>query len=136
MFDVPTLDVATVSVNFVGVLKDILKLDYGPVHTPTIIFKCEWVKGVDNRVNVTYVKDDYGFLTMHFRYRLPLMAKSFIFPFQVTHIFFSDDLRKLGWKVILKKKAQSRREVVDIENVFITTIMEAGGLTTPTRLPT
>jgi hypothetical protein len=41
VFDVPTLDAVSVSMNFVGVLKDILKLDYGPVHTPIIILRCE-----------------------------------------------------------------------------------------------
>jgi hypothetical protein len=44
MFDVPIQDVANFSMNYVGVLKDILKFDYGPVHTPTILFKCEWMK--------------------------------------------------------------------------------------------
>jgi len=85
---------------------------------------------------VTYVKDDYGFLIVNFQHRLPLMAKPFIFPFQVTQVFFFDDLRKPGWKVILKKEARSRREIVDIENVFIITTIEVSGLTTPTRLPT
>ncbi len=48
MFDVPTFDVTSVTMNFVGVLKDILKLNYEPIHTPIIILKCEWVKGMDN----------------------------------------------------------------------------------------
>jgi hypothetical protein len=48
VFDVPTIDATSVSMNFVGVLKDILKLDYGLMHTPIIVFRCEWVKGVDN----------------------------------------------------------------------------------------
>ncbi len=41
VFDVPIQDAANVSVNYVGVLKDILKLDYGPVHTPIILFRCD-----------------------------------------------------------------------------------------------
>jgi hypothetical protein len=66
VFDVPTLDATSVSMNLLGVLKDILKLDYGLMHTPFIISRCEWVKGVDNQGNTTYVKDDYGFLTVNF----------------------------------------------------------------------
>jgi len=66
VFDVPTLDVASVSMNFVEASKNILKLDYGLVHTLVIIFKCEWVKRVDNQGNATYVKDDYGFLIVNF----------------------------------------------------------------------
>jgi hypothetical protein len=33
IFHVPTNDAREVSINYVGVLKDILKLDYGPLHT-------------------------------------------------------------------------------------------------------
>jgi hypothetical protein len=32
------------SVQYVGLLKDILKLDYGCVRSPIIIFRCEWMK--------------------------------------------------------------------------------------------
>jgi hypothetical protein len=64
------------------------------------------------------------------------MVEIFIFPSLVTQIFFYDDLKKLGWKVILKKEARSKKEVANIENVYITTTMKVDGLTTPTRLPT
>ena len=53
MFEVPTANTDEVSVNYVGVLKDILKLDYGLVHTPLIILRCEWMKRQDNRGNPT-----------------------------------------------------------------------------------
>jgi hypothetical protein len=29
-------------------LKDILKLDYGPLHTHVNLMKCEWMKRADN----------------------------------------------------------------------------------------
>jgi hypothetical protein len=32
------------------------------------------------------------------------MVEPFIFPSQVTQVFFSDDLKKPSWKVILKKE--------------------------------
>jgi hypothetical protein len=50
-----------------------------------------------------------------------------IFPSQVTQVFFLKDLKKLSWKVILWKEAHFRREVGNVENVFITTIIEPGG---------
>lgn len=42
VFDMPTRDVdaRNVSMNYVGVLKDIFKLDYGPMQTHVIIFRC------------------------------------------------------------------------------------------------
>jgi hypothetical protein len=48
----------------------------------------------------------------------------------------SDDIKKPGWKVVLQKEIRSRREEVDIENVFITTTMEIDGLNAPEGLPT
>jgi hypothetical protein len=52
-------------------------------------------------------------------------------------VFFSSDLRKPSWKVVLRKEQHSRKEVADMENVFIiTTTMEASGLTSPVGLPT
>jgi hypothetical protein len=44
VFDMPNVDAFKVSVNYVGILKDIFKLDYSPVHTLAIIFRCEWIK--------------------------------------------------------------------------------------------
>ena len=66
VFEVPSTDARDVSVNYVGVLKDILKLDYGPLHTPIILFRCQWVKTTDNRGNRTYVRDDAGFLIVNY----------------------------------------------------------------------
>ena len=61
VFQVPSVDARDVSVHYVGVLKDILKLDYRPTHSPIVLFRCEWVKSHDNRGNATYVKDLLGF---------------------------------------------------------------------------
>jgi hypothetical protein len=44
VFDVPTTDARDVSVHYVGVLKDIFKLDYGPLRIATILICCEWIK--------------------------------------------------------------------------------------------
>jgi hypothetical protein len=44
VFTVPTADARDVSVNYVGVLKDILKLDYGPLSSPIVLLRCQWAK--------------------------------------------------------------------------------------------
>jgi hypothetical protein len=59
----------------------------------------------------------------------------FIFPSQVKQVFFLKDLKKLSWMVVLWKEAHFKREVGDVENVFITTTMELGGLNAPMGLP-
>jgi hypothetical protein len=135
IFHVPTEDAREVSINYVGVLKDILKLDYEPLHTHVNLMKCEWMKRVDNRGNNTYARDEAGFLLVNFRHKLPRMADPFIFPTQATQVFFSDDQKKPGWKVVLRKEARSKREVVNTADVFITTTSEASGLIVPTEVP-
>ncbi len=54
----------------------------------------------------------------------------------MTQVFFSDDLRKSNWKVILKKKNMIQERSVKYIKFFITTTMEVGGLIAQTRLLT
>jgi hypothetical protein len=61
-FQVPTSDSVDVPVNYVRVLNDILKLDYGPLHASVILLRCKWFKQQDNRRNSTYKRDNAGFL--------------------------------------------------------------------------
>jgi hypothetical protein len=68
---VPTQNAQEISVNYVGVLKDVLELDYGPLHILVILLKCEWMKRVDNRGNNMYTQDEVGFLLVNFRHKLP-----------------------------------------------------------------
>jgi hypothetical protein len=96
IFNVPTKDARDVSVNYVGVVKDILKLNYGALHNPVILLHCQWIKREDNRSNPTYLIDEARFLVVNSRYKLPSMSESFIFPSQATQVFFSDDPRKPG----------------------------------------
>ena len=97
MFEVPAPDSRDVSVNYVGIVKNILKLDYGPLQTPVILFHCEWVRAHNNRGNATYVRDKAGFLFVNFRQKMPKLAEPFIFPSQATQVFYSADIRKDGW---------------------------------------
>jgi hypothetical protein len=39
IFEVPTTETTDVSVNYVGVVKDILKLDYGPLSRPIVLLE-------------------------------------------------------------------------------------------------
>jgi hypothetical protein len=64
------------------------------------------------------------------------MFEPFIFPSQETQEFFFDDIKKPSWKVVLRKEARSRRKVVNIEDMFITTTMETCGLSVPITLLT
>jgi hypothetical protein len=131
IFQEPTADAAHVSMNYVGVLKDILKLDYRLLHSPVILLRYEWFKQQDTWGNCTYTRDDAGFLVVNSRHKLPRLSDPFIFPSQVTQVFFSNVPDKLGWKVVLRKEARSRREVLNTSDVFISTTVESTGLIAP-----
>jgi hypothetical protein len=42
VFQVSTINARNVFVNYVGVVKDILKLDYGPLSIPIVFLKYQW----------------------------------------------------------------------------------------------
>jgi hypothetical protein len=63
------------------------------------------------------------------------MSNPFIFAAQATQVFYSDDPHKLGWKVVLRKEAQAKREVAENADAFITTSVETRGLTAPAQIP-
>jgi hypothetical protein len=129
VFDVPSENKREVSINYVGILKDILKLNYSPLHTPVILINCEWLKRIDNQGNSTYTRDEAGFLVVNSRHKLPRMAEPFIFLSQATQVFFSDVHNKVGWKVVFYKEARTKHKMADKTDVFITTTSEASGLT-------
>jgi hypothetical protein len=135
IFAVPTEDARDMSVNYVGVLKDILELDYGPMRQLVILLRYEWIKREDNCGNPTYVRNDARFLVVNFRHKLRNMSDPFIFPNQGIQVFFLDDPEKAGWKVVLHKEPRAKREVVDTSDVFITTSVETSGLTAPAHIP-
>jgi len=136
IFSVPTADARDISVNYVGVLIDILKLDYGPLHTPMVLFRCQWMKTTNSRGNAIYVKDDASFLMVNFLHKLPHMFEPFIFSSQATQVFFFHVPKKPGWKIVLQKEARAKREVLDSVDVFISTTIETTGLTAPEVVPT
>jgi hypothetical protein len=50
-------------IQYVGLLKQILQLDYGCMSSPIILFQCKWLRNrTNNRSNPIYKQDDGGFL--------------------------------------------------------------------------
>jgi hypothetical protein len=98
LFDMLTLGARDFSLNFVGVLKYILKLDYGCLHTPMVNFRCEWIKQENTKGNPTYVRDDVSFLTVNFHHKFPLSFEPFIFPCQTTQMTSRSQVGKLCYK--------------------------------------
>ncbi len=54
-------------VEYVGLIKYIFKLDYGPISTPIIFMWCAWVRNKnDVKGNPTYRQDEVGFLVCNY----------------------------------------------------------------------
>ena len=92
------------------------------------------MKQCDNRGNPTYVRDDVGFMVVNFRHKVPKMSEPFIFPSQATQVFWSEEVGKPGWRVVLAKEARARRHEQCTSDVFITTGTQVDGVDTTERL--
>lgn len=109
----------SIVLNYVGVLKDILKLNYGPLCTLVILCRCEWMKHCNNWGNLTYVINNVVLMVVNFCHKVPKMSEPFIFPNQATQVFWSEEVDKPRWKVMLAKEACARRHEQRTTNVFI-----------------
>ncbi len=97
-----------------GVLKDIILLNYGLVSQPMVLFKCDWVtRGSDRWGNPTYRRDEDGFFLTNFRNLKAEVIKPFIFPSQVQQVFYVDEPNTPWWKVVIHKEARSKCIVVE-----------------------
>ena len=134
VFHMSSTETEPATLNYVGVLKDILKLNYGPLRTPIIIFRCEWMKQRDNWGNSTYVRDEVGFMVVNFRHKVLKMSDPFIFPSQATQVFWSKEVGRPGWKVVLAKEARAKRQEQCTTDVFITRGTQVDGMDSVDRL--
>jgi hypothetical protein len=98
----------------VGVLKDIILLDYGPISQPVVLFKCDWVThGSDRWGNLTYKRDEDGFLLANFRHLKANIDEPYVFPAQVQQVFYAHEPSTLWWKIVLHKEPRSKWVVVE-----------------------
>ncbi|KAG0594559.1 hypothetical protein M758_UG088300 [Ceratodon purpureus] len=118
--------------DYVGILQDILVLDYGDLMTPITLFSVQWKKTNDNHGRSTYVRDSDGFLVVNFKHDTPRTVEPYVFPSQCTQVFFADDdlhPRGSDWRVILRKEARSRRMVEEDDDICISmNVAESGAV--------
>lgn len=86
VFDMLILGARDLSLNFVGVLKDILKLDYGHLHTPMANFRCEWIKQKTLEGTQPMYEMMLAFSQLIFSTSCQLSYEPFIFPCQTTQM--------------------------------------------------
>ncbi len=63
--------------------------------------------------------DDYGFTLIDFGSLIPISDQSFAFPLHVDQVFFSNDFKERGWKVVIKKEPCGR-QVIDKVQIDLT----------------
>jgi hypothetical protein len=68
---------------------------------------------VDRRGHPTYKRDEDGFLLANFNALKANDDEPFVFPTQVQHVFYSEELNQPWWKVVLHKEPRSRRVVTE-----------------------
>jgi len=98
----------------VGVLKDIILLDYGPVSQPVVFFKCDWVTHGSNRWgNPTYKRDEDGFVLANFCHLNANIDEPYVFLVQVQQVFYAYEPSTPWWKMVLHKEPRSKLVVVE-----------------------
>ena len=97
---------------YYGVLIDIIKLNYSDKYR-YVLFKCQWIDVISGR---GCKKDEFGFPIVNFSRLIHtggrLIDKSYELTFQVSQVFYVEDVRHKDWAVVVKKKP---REVFDVD---------------------
>ena len=100
----------------IGVLKDILMVDYGPLKS--VVMKVSWVKH-RNEGSSTIKKDRHGFWIAKLDAKdLGGDYNQYVFPKHVIQVFFTDDQRDPAWKVVLSHKPSKREIGEDDHTMF------------------
>ncbi len=94
-------------IQYVGTLKEILQLDYGPMASPIVLFCCNWVKNGNNNKH-QYKQDDARFLLANVCHILHMsLMNHFFFLAQVQQVFFWNEPKTPWWKVVLGREPKS-----------------------------
>jgi len=103
---------------YVGYIEEILELDYKNHYTNVLV--CDWVCASQDAQSPNIVQDEYGFTLAKFNHMDgKVHADSFAFPLHYQQVFFSDDSKRRGWKVVCRTEVKGRRaEPVVARNVF------------------
>jgi hypothetical protein len=80
------------------------------------------------------VRDDVGFMVVNFRHKVSKISDPFIFLIKATQVFWSEEVGRLEWRVVLAKEACARRHEQCTTYVFITTSTQVDGMDTCDRL--
>ena len=91
----------------VGILRNIILVTYGGV--TCVVMEGSWIKTRDQGRRVIR-KDPYGFWLVQFSCREPSQKENpYVFPENVSQVFFVSDAADPAWKVVLRHDPRSKR---------------------------
>lgn len=107
---------------YVGVLTQILRLDYGPMlqYEPVIILKAKWVRSKwgPDRSQPSMKHDNNGLWLANFNMPYPSSEKlDYVLPSQIEQVFFYPNIARTSWRHVLHKEGRSRRVVEGTNDV-------------------
>ncbi len=98
---------------YVGWVEEILELNYGILNF--VILLCNWMKTNYIKSSATMKRNEYGFTIVNFGSLIPISNQSFTFPLSVDQVFFFNDCKERGWKVVIKKEPCGRRVIDKVQ---------------------
>jgi hypothetical protein len=105
------------SIVYVGVLTDILKLNYGPLSSPMILFRGKWGDSKSEpkeRATIRY--DETRLLQANFASELSSSKKmDYVLASQVQQVFFYPNFSGARWRTVLLKEPRSIHVHADYE---------------------
>lgn len=97
----------------VGILKDILLISYGKLNC--VLMQGDWIKPTEQG-RAAIRKDRLGFWSVLYNARdRGSQVNPFVFPCNVSQVFFMDDGVSENWKTVLRHEPRSRRMTEDTE---------------------
>jgi hypothetical protein len=106
-------------VSYVGVLTDILVLDYGQLPLMVVVFKGVWADpkwSPKSSASMRYAES--GLWQVNFQKQLRVSAQmDYVMPRQVEQVFFHPNKKGKAWRTVLQKEARSHRVHGDYDDV-------------------
>jgi hypothetical protein len=106
-------------VDYYGILKEVVKLQYHSEHNKVFLFKCYWYDTNDRGIRVD---SHYGLVEINSKARLHNVNDVFVFAKQCQQVyytytpFFRKNRSRVDWLSVLKTKLRGRVEVVQDES--------------------
>ncbi|XP_038705330.1 uncharacterized protein LOC120001133 [Tripterygium wilfordii] len=108
-------DELTGSVDYYGVIKDIIELEYFGENR-VVLYRCDWFDVPPQGRNQTrgYNKDDFGFITLDMT-RICYQNEPFVLASQADQVYYVKGIKNSSWHTVVKVKPRNLYDVPELE---------------------